>query len=310
MDDEIILTNENGCSASFIPLGARWVSMYAPDRNGSLENVVLGFESKKKYLNAEEQYHGAVVGRYCGRIAYGKNPCDGIDLNLTLNLNDKHHIHGGVDGFHLQNWQVKSVDIHKVVFSHTSKDGHEGYPGNVEVEVSYMLTTDDQIIFEVTATTDKKTSLNITNHAFFNLSGHSQTIVDHNLWINGDILNQDVDYLLTGKVHMVEAPYYVPLLGEVSKAFHLKSSDKIPQVLLTHPLSGRYLKIKTNQPSVQLYNGFFMTGEDLGIHGRAYISNSGLAIEPQFLRPGCLRTVLPHKNYYHKTIYEFGVMPS
>jgi len=282
--------------------------MYTPDKFGNLGDILLGFHTDDEYLEAEEKYHGAVVGRYCGRIPYGK--VYGFDNILQLPLNDsgKHHLHGGSTGFHLKEWEVNLDHSlkNKVSFHLLSKDGEEGYPGELKIQVTYTLTDDNKLIFSAKATTSKKTIINLTNHAFFNLSCKPIDLENHCLTIRGDELVLDDEFLLTGKVIRFQNLITVVLKGEVGSAFLLKHKDDFPDVVLHDPDSGRSLKIYTNQSAVQLYNGFFMTGIDIGKNGKSYTSNTGLAIEPQFLIPGELNILQPEETYNHTSIYEFG----
>ncbi|MFK5973530.1 MAG: aldose epimerase family protein [Flavobacteriaceae bacterium] len=307
--DSITLYNNNGLKARFVSLGARWTEMHVPDHNGLFEDILLGPPEKEDYLQSEEKYYGAVVGRYCGRIPNGVFNDDDVKFKLPLKDSGKHHLHGGENGFHMKNWEIipeYSTD-RSVGFHLFSEDGSEGYPGNLEVSIVYTLTDNDQVIFEVKAKTDKKTLVNITNHAFFNLTGSSKDLEGHKLFLYGDQLVQTDEYVLTGEIREYRKPYEVVLKDKVSLAFLLKKSGNRPDVVLIEPISGRYLNMYTDQTAIQLYNGFFMNGTDMGKNGVLHYPNTGLAIEPQYLYPSSFRLLSPSKDYVHRTVYEFGV---
>lgn len=305
----IEISNENGYKAKFISLGARWVEMHIPDNEGVVSDVLLGFTNTDDYLHAEEKYHGAVIGRYCGRISKGIFDDGNVKIKLALNDSGKHHLHGGETGFHLKYWKAlpEYTTKNSVAFYLHSKDGEEGYPGDLKVIVIYTLTKENQLVFEVKALSTKRTYLNITNHAFFNLSGSADDLSFHQLSINGDQLTQDTDFILTSDLIKSDIPHKVCLEGKISSAFLLRSMENVPDAILSHPASGRYLRLYTNQPSIQLYNGFFMTGADCGKNEVKYYPNMGLAIEPQYLIPSNLKIVSANETYIHRTIYQFGV---
>ncbi|MGB7393694.1 MAG: aldose epimerase family protein [Pricia sp.] len=304
----ITIKNRNGLTAKFSSWGARLMEMNVPDRNGVFEDVVLGFRSKEAYLKASEKYHGAVVGRYCGRIPYGTFKTGKTQIQLPLNDSGKHHLHGGKNGFHLREWNINQeyVSENTVGFSLFSEDMNEGYPGNLQVQVAYTLTDSNQLVFEATASTDKKTLVNITNHAFFNLNEDVTDLSGHHLKVDGDVLVQDNEFLVTGEIKLIERPSEVFLSDKVSSAYRIRHTTNHPSITLSEPKSGRFLKIYTNQKAIQLYNGFFMSGTDIGKNGNVYKRNSGLAIEPQYLVPEKLNVISPGEEYRHKTTYEFG----
>ncbi len=166
------VVNQRGLRARFSRTGARWMNMHVPDHWGEFADVVLGFSAEEDYRRAEEKYYGAVVGRYCGRIPHGFFQDHDTQIKLPLNDHGRHHLHGGFDAFHRQEWEVvpEHVTNNRLGFSLFSADGEQGYPGDLTVMATYTLTDDDRLIFEVRAQTKKKTLVNVTNHAFFNLS--------------------------------------------------------------------------------------------------------------------------------------------
>lgn len=300
----ITIENNNGLQATFIRWGARWTGMYVPDKYGNVQNVILGFDSVDKYKTAEEQYHGAVVGRYCGRIAYGRHTDP--DVDLLCNDHHRHHLHGGDHAFHNRLWNVSFINRRKnqVGFQLISEDGEGGYPGKLDVQVTYSLTEENALLFEANVSTNKPTLVNLTNHAFFNLSGSVKDISGHQLWVYGDNLELDHEFLPTGKILNSTQPERITLSGTINAAYLLNTAVDAP-VILYEPVSGRKLQIRTNQAAVQLYNGFLMTGKDRGKEGTRYYANTGLAIETQFFSPSGLSILQPHEMYAHKTSYEF-----
>ena len=183
--DLYFLRNGN-ISAAITNYGGRIVSLRVPDRNGNLGDIVLGFSSINAYIKAKGKYHGALIGRVGNRIAKGKFKLGNTVYTLPLN-NGPNHLHGGSGGFHNVVWDVKSVTDSSLVLGYLSKDGEMGYPGNLTVEVQYILTNMNELVIKYNAVTDKTTPVNLTNHAFFNLAGEAKgTINNHLLMINAD----------------------------------------------------------------------------------------------------------------------------
>jgi aldose 1-epimerase len=175
-------------TAAITNYGGRIVSLLSPDREGVVDDVVLGFSSIDGYLNANEVFHGALIGRVGNRIAKGKFTLDGVDYTLPIN-NAPNHLHGGPKGFHNVVWDVEQHNDTSIVLTYLSKDGEMGYPGNLSVTVSYSLNKANDLVIDYKATTDKSTPVNLTNHAFLNLAGKNYgTINDHILTINADYM--------------------------------------------------------------------------------------------------------------------------
>lgn len=184
--DMYVLKNSNGMTAVFTNYGGRLVSLFVPDKNGKMTDVVVGFDNIQDYVNATEPYFGATIGRYGNRIAKGKFTLDGKQYTLAIN-NPPNHLHGGKKGFHYIVWNATQLNDSTLELHYTSPDGEEGYPGNLDVKVTYALTADNGLAMDYEATTDKKTVINLTNHAFFNLNGEgSGTINDHLLLVNAE----------------------------------------------------------------------------------------------------------------------------
>lgn len=339
----ITLRNSHGLTASFSTYGARWLEMFVPDRNGCFEDVLLGFSDLSDYKYASEQYYGAIVGRVCGRI---KNAhfCIGKE-SYELAANDIYgkpkfnHLHGGFLGFHNRLWDSLIKQNEKgeetVVFTCLSKDGEEGYPGNLSISVSYTLTIDNSIEMVCKATTDKITPINVTNHAFFNLSGvqknmnilshslrvcSSQIIAcDDNLIPTGDLISVSGTALDFRKPRLISDALMTDYLGikhqnGFSLAYVLyNESDCSLAADLYDKNSGRRLTIYSNQPSLQVYTGYLMDGSDVGKGNIPYFANAGIALEtqgyPDAVHWKCFPSVLLNvgEEYLQYTKYKFSI---
>lgn len=307
-EEFITLSNGNGLTASFASYGARWTSMCVPDNKGHLADVLLGFDTIDDYKYAFEQYHGAVVGRVCGRIRNAVFNLNGERHELAANdvygKPVRNHLHGGIEGFHRKAWNAKRLMTEKgdegVIFTLFSPDGEEGYPGNLSVSVTYVLRADNalEMIFE--GVTDAPTHVNLTNHAFFNLTGDFAKTVsghllrlddcsliecDENLLPIGRMIDLQNDSLgFHGDMSIGEAIARSRLLsvndGGISQAYAFNEGTE-HSIYLFDPVSGRNLRIVTDCPSVQVYNAYLMDGSDKGKGGVALNRFSGIALEPQ-----------------------------
>ena len=199
-----ILKNKNNAAVAITNYGARVVGLLVPDKTGVLTDVVLGYDSIGKYLHQPETFFGAIVGRYGNRIAKGKFKLNGKEYTLATN-NGANHLHGGKKGFGAEVWDGKQLNDQSVELSYLSKDGEEGYPGNLSVKVTYTLTDSNELKIDYQATTDKATVLNLTNHSYFNLNGQgSGTINNHLLQLNADTYTPvDSTLIPTGKIEAV-----------------------------------------------------------------------------------------------------------
>jgi len=318
--------------------GGRIVSLCTPGKDGTLADVVLGFKSIDAYLNANEVFHGALIGRVGNRIANGKFELGDETYTLPLN-NGPNHLHGGPKGFHNQVWDVKSVSENSIVLTYLSKDGEMGYPGNLSVVVEYELTPKNEVIMKYMATTNKSTPVNLTNHAFFNLRGEaSGTINDHVLTINAD-------YYTTVDETLIPFGENVPVDGtpfdfRTEKAigedlslqesnvqlkhglgydhnFALNKSEKgaiTLAAIVVEPKSGRKMEIFTEEPGIQLYGGNFMDGSDIGKYGKPFNYRESFALETQHFpdSPNQLAfpsiVLNPGEIYRTKSIYRFSVV--
>jgi len=337
------LENKNGVKAQFTNFGGRWISMWVPDRDGKMGDVILGFDNLKSYMGALEPYHGAITGRVCGRINQGLFTLEGDTFRLANNdffgSPKKNHLHGGVKGFHKQIWDgVKGIDTsgnEYIDFSYLSKAGEEGYPGNLNIKVRYTLTDKNTLRIDYFADTDAATIVNITNHAFFNMSGNPETSVSKQLLqINADnYIECDKELVPTGNLKSakgtpIDFTEMIEIGKNISADYPEIVKDKgyaIAYVLnggkedlnyaakLYDSLSGRYVSVYTNQPSFQLYNAWLMNGKDVGKNKIEYKSGCGVVLETQGFPDAPNHsnfpsiTLQPGSKYHHCVEYRFGV---
>jgi aldose 1-epimerase len=331
-----VLQNGDICAA-ITNYGGRIVSLMVPGKDGTLGDVVLGFGSIDGYLNAHETFHGALIGRVGNRIAKGKFTLDGVEYNLPIN-NPPNSLHGGPDGFHNQVWDVKSANDTSIVLTYLSKDGEMGYPGNLNVEVTYTLTPANEVKIDYLATTDKSTPVNLTNHAFFNLAGDKYgTINNHILTINADLLTAvDSTLIPLGKNVPVEGTPFdfrtpksigqdLPMEAENGQLKNGKGYDHnfvlnkpaagqmTWAATVVEPESGRKMEVFTEEPAMQFYGGNFMDGSDTGKHGKTFNYRESFALETQHLpdspnQPQFPSVILnPGETYKTSSIYKFSV---
>ena len=327
------LKNKNGVEAAITNYGGRLVSLLVPDKEGKFVDVILGYENLKNYRELKENYFGALIGRYGNRIARGKFALDGKPYRVNVNDGPK-SLHGGANGFFKQVWDVTKANGQTLQLSYLSKDGDEGYPGNVKIIVSYTLKDDNSLEIAYHATTDKATVINLTNHAYFNLNGASSAngIANHLLQINADTYTP-VDSLLipTGSIETVKGTAFdftkAKAIGrdigvkdqqlaygkgyDHNFALNKHRNDEAV-VTLSSPITGIQMQIFTSEPGVQFYSGNFLKGDDKnGKGGVAYKYRSALCLETQHFpdspnQPGFPSTVLsPGKAYDTITIYSF-----
>lgn len=344
----ITLRNGLGSTASFTNYGARWVDMTLANPEGNAVQVVLGFDTLKGYMEAGEKYHGAIVGRVCGRMKGAAFSLGGHTYALAANdafgEPVKNHLHGGILAFHNQFWNAGKFltpnGDEAVRFSLFSPDGEEGYPGNLEVTVTYTLLKDaDTVVLECRAATDRPTVVNLTNHAFFNLAGHNvgMSVARQRLTLASDRLIACDDQLIpTGELARTTGTFadfsngqtlaesiaagneQVRKDGGYTLAYALGSegqASKNPHFAarLEDPESGRSLELFTDRPSLQLYNGYFMDGSDRGHHDTPYFASAGLALEPQDFPDAPNHPhfpsieITPEHPYRQITEYRFGI---
>jgi aldose 1-epimerase len=305
-----------------ITYGGAITSLWAPDRNGAFGDIVLGFGALEDYVS-NPRYFGALIGRHANRIAQGRFTLNGVEYQLPRN-NGANHLHGGFQGFDKRVWSA-TEDENVLHLSYFSKDGEEGYPGNVEAFVDYRLD-DNELSIEYRASTDRDTIVNLTNHSYFNLKGEG-TILKHELTLNADSFTPvSEDLIPTGEIKPVsdtpmdfrDGRTIGSQLGLTASGYDhnfvlndwdgsLKSA-----VRLYEPVSGRVLEILTTQPGMQFYSGNFLDGSFIGKNGVAYVKYAGLCLEPQHFpdapnHPHFPSTVLrPGEEYRQSTVLRFS----
>ncbi len=322
------LSNKNGATVKITNYGGIVTSWTAPDKNGSKSSIVLGFDSLSGYL-AKPPYFGALIGRYGNRIANGKFKIGDSSYSLATN-NGKNHLHGGLKGFDKVVWEASMVDsLAALTLSYTSKDGEEGYPGNLKVTVVYTLSDDNELGIEYSAETDKPTVLNLTNHSYFNLTGSvDNNILGHSLKINADAFTPvDSTLIPTGILQPVKGTPFdfttataigarianVP--GGYDHNYVLNSKDGSLQLaaVLTDSVSGRKLEVFTTQPGLQFYTGNFLDGSIKTSDGKAINKNAALCLETQHFpdspnQPSFPSTLLkPGEKYHSITKYKLSL---
>ena len=338
------LRNKNGCVAQFTNYGARWLSMWLPDKNNQWADILLGFETLDEYIDAKEKYYGAVVGRVCGRIDKGIFELDGIHYQLANNdifgKPVKNHLHGGFEGFSFKVWSGKILlnddGEETLELTFLSKDGEEGYPGNLEVKVIYTLSNDNSMKINYSTRTDKATVINLTNHAYFNLHGDmNKNVLDHFIGINAEssvecddeliptgktisvkdtpldftkprTIGSRIDQSFTGQLFQGKGYAVSYILNQSGEALALAAT-------VAEKESGRMMQVYTNQPCLQFYSGWLFDGTDVGKEGRRYFSSSGLALEAQGFPDAPNHSqfpsivLLPGEEYQQTTLYRFLV---
>ena len=315
------ITNANGMKAGLTDFGATLLSLEVPDRNGKLADVVLGFDSLDGYLHFNAPHFGGICGRVANRIAKGQFTLDGVSYRLAIN-NGPNHLHGGLKGFDAVLWQAEP-QRDAVKFTYLSRDGEENYPGNLRVEVTYALTGDNALVLRYTATTDKPTILNLTNHAYFNLAGHDDgSMLPHELTINAAQRTlTDADLIPTGEIADVAGTpfdFRAPLkIGERIGAAGGYDLNYVitgqPCARVVEPKSGRVMEMFTTEPAVQFYSANVLNGEK-GKAGAAYHAQHAFCLEAQHYpdsinHPSFPTTVLrPGETYRQETSYKFSVL--
>ncbi len=323
----VTLKNDKGMEVSVTNYGGIITSIMAPDRDGRFDNVVLGFNNLDDYLEGHP-YFGAIVGRYANRIAGGRFELDGEVYELATNDGDN-HLHGGEQGFDKVLWDYDVIDEQTVTLSYLSPDGEEGYPGNLDVEVTYSLTDDNELRIDYRARTDRTTPVNLTNHSYFNLTGDpTEGILDHYLRIDADHYTPVDDGLIpTGEREQVEGtPFDFTTMervdariGQVPGGYDhnwiLNRPDEgLRQVaVLQDEESGRIMRVFTDKPGLQFYSGNFLDGSLRDHEGRPIHRHAALCLETQYFpdspnQPDFPSTILTEDETYRTTTtYRFDV---
>jgi len=326
------LKNEAGLEARVMTYGATLVSLKVPDRGGAFADVNLGFDTLAGYLGTHP-YFGVIVGRYANRIAKARFTLDGVEYSLAPN-NNGNTLHGGLKGFDKVVWTAEALQVADGVglrLTYLSQDGEEGYPGNLAVTVVYMLTNANELEIRYEAATDKKTPVNLTNHAYWNLKGEGNgDILGHVLRLEADritAVDSAVNLIPTGEILPVAgtpfdftSPHAIGeriarVEGGYDHNFVLKSGGGTLALAarVEEPGSGRVLEIWTDQPAIQLYTGNFLDGTVIGKGGKAYQKHHGLCLETQHFpdspnHPNFPSTILePGRTYRTTTVHKFFV---
>ena len=330
------LTNKNGMVAAVTNLGGKLVSLLVPDSSGKLTDVVLGYNTLKDYQKYTKNgaYFGSLIGRYGNRIAKGKFILDGKNYQLAIN-NPPNALHGGPKGFFTVVWDVVNTTPNSIQLHYLAKDGEEGYPGNLDVNVTYTLTNDNALEIAYKAKTDKATVLNLTNHSYFNLNGEgSGTINNHTLQINASRFTPvDSTLIPIGKLEPVAG---TPLDFTKPEKIGARIDDKNQQMIYGHGYdhnfvldstgkgqhlaatvvgdkSGIEMQVYTDQPGIQFYGGNFMEGGDKGKSGEPYEKRTAFCLETQHFpdspnQPQFPSTTLrPGETFSSVTSYKFSV---
>ena len=324
------LTNANGMKAKVTEYGATLTELWVPDREGRLANVVLGYERLEDYV-AAPFYLGAILGRVANRIANGSFTLDGRTYTLAKNR-APNHLHGGVKGFDKRIWTSRGTGA-RVTFSYTSPDGEEGYPGTVNVTVTYRLSDANELSIDYTATTDKPTPINLTNHSFFNLAG-SGTVLDHLLTVRASRYTPvNASLVPTGEIaSLIGTPLdftrprrigeRIEEMRTVANGYdHNLVLDRAGDTLsfaarVEEPTSGRVLEIWTTEPAMQFFTGNRFDGTFPGVAGAVYNRHAGFALEPQhhpdaINHPEFPSVVLrPGNTFRSSTVYRFTTQRS
>lgn len=329
------LRNAKGMEVQIINYGGIIKSIKVPDSKGAVSDVVLGYDNLQGYI-ADNNYFGALIGRYGNRIAKGKFSLNGADYTLETN-NGVNHLHGGIKGFNKQVWQAESFndgDDVGVKLTLQSPDGAGGYPGNLSTTAVYTLDNNNQLSLKFSAKTDKATPVNLTNHSYFNLAGKG-TITDHELMIDADAYTPvDETLIPTGEIAPVSnTPFDFTQSKKIGrdintvnqqlnfgKGFdhnfvlnHYQSGEMRVIATLSEPQSGRVMDVLSDQPGVQFYSGNFLDGTTKGKNGVMYPHRGALCLEPQHFpdspnQPSFPSTILqPGKVYSSQIAYRFHV---
>lgn len=327
------LTNANGLTAKVTNFGALLTELHIPDRNNVLADVVMGFDNLEAYLKGHPHF-GCTTGRVANRIAKGKFVLNGESYSLAIN-NGPNHLHGGLKGIDKRVWNASSVvqpDSEAVQFSYQSPDGEEGYPGNLDIQVAYILTNNNELKIEYRATTDKPTPVNLTNHSYFNLEGvGAGLILDHELMINAQFYTPaDETSIPTGEILNVEgSPMDFTrakrigadidkIKGKPGGYDHnfVLNKDFNEQLALAakvrDPKSGRIMEVLTSEPGIQLYTANYLDGQHIGKGGTAYNKQTAFCLEcqcfPDSVNWPHFPTVIlnPGLEYFQSTVHRFS----
>ena len=327
---EYTLTNANGMEVGILNYGGTVTKILTKDNKGIMGDVLLGYDSLAGYLQTGNPYFGCLIGRYGNRIAKGKFSLGGKEYSLATNNNGQ-SLHGGIKGFDKVMWTAeKQAGDSSLKLIYLSKDGEEGYPGNLTVEVIYTLTANNGLEIRYAARTDKATPINLTNHCYFNLSGgKDSTILDHELMIKADKFTEVDDVLIpTGRLPEVRnTPMDFTAAKKIGRDIDSvkggydhnwvlnKTGTSLESVAtLYHAPSGRFMEVFTTEPGLQFYSGNFLDGTLTNTkNNQKYVLHAGLCLETQHFpdgpnQPAFPNTILqPGEKYSHVALYKFSV---
>lgn len=331
------LSNKNGMEMTVSNFGARVVELFAPDKNGNFEDVVLGYDNLDEYINTPGGYYGAPIGRYGNRIADAKFTLDGQTYQLEAN-NGPNNLHGWPGGYHDRVWEVLEATNQMLAMKYVSPDGEAGFPGELTVYMNYYLTDDNEFKITYKATTDKPTIVNLTHHSFFNLNGQGEgNVRNHMLELNADKFTPVNDVLIPlGELKPVEGTPFdfkePHLIGERIDADNEQikkgggydhnwvinreegNTETIKIASVWVPENGRKMEVFTDQPGVQVYTGNFMNGKGAAKEGKVYEKQGAICLETQHFPDSPNQasypsvTLRPGETYNHECIYKFSVI--
>ena len=328
------LTNAHSLEVRCTNYGGIILSLRVPDKRGRPDDVVLGFDNLDGYLQ-KQPYFGAIIGRYANRIAEARFTLDGKQYSLAAN-DGLNSLHGGDRGFDKVVWKAEHLENPNgvgVIFTYLSKDGEEGYPGNLNVKVTYTLSDQNELIVDYEAITDKATPLNLTQHTYFNLAGEGRgDILGHELTLNADrftpvdktliptgelrsVKNTPMDFtkptVIGARIHENDEQLELALGYDHNFVINRAGPDLVFAARVREPGTGRVLEVSTTEPGVQFYSGNFLDGTNTGKHGHVYQKRFGFCLETQHFpdspnHPDFPSTILkPEEDYRSRTIYKF-----
>jgi len=333
--DVYTLKNQHGMEVKIINFGGTVTSIRVPDRSGKFADVVLGFNNPDDYLKPHPSF-GTAVGRFANRIAKGRFTLNGVEYKLAVN-NGENHLHGGIKGFDDVFWTAEEINTPAgpaVRLTYLSKDGEEGYPGNLNVTMTYTLTNKNELRIDYSATTDKDTVVNLTHHSYFNLGGEGNgDILNHRLKLNADSFTPtDAGSIPTGELRSVRGTPFDFLTPHAIGERINRDDEQLKfgngydhnfvvngrmgalrqAAVVTDPGSGRVMEVWTTEPGVQLYTGNFLDGTLVGKSGKAYQRRYGFCLETQHYpdspnKPNFPTTTLKKgATFKSTTIYRFS----
>jgi aldose 1-epimerase len=330
-----VLANSKGVELMVLNYGARIVSLVVPDKNGKGVDVVTGHLSIDEYLQSQEPNIGAICGRYANRIANGRFELDGVVFDQLAVNNGPNHLHGGIQGFNAVVWDMEQKDAQTVTLTYTSADGEEGFPGTLTATVVYHLSDKNEVSITYQAVTDKPTVLNLTNHAYFNLSGAGDPSVDDHLLTlyadyylpvdstaipygaKAEVAGTPMDFRTPHAIGLhINEPFEQLIFGKGYDHTYIlnKAGNELsPCAWCCSPKTGIVMEVFTTEPGVQLYTGNWMTGNFTGKHGQRYPQRAAVCLETQHFpdspnKPDYPTTVLrPGETFNSQTIFQFSV---